>query len=343
MTAARSLLVTIQGAEPGRVHELPQTRVVTIGRLSRNTIEVGSPTVSRFHCEIAWVNGQWLLSDLNSKRGTFVNGQRIAARTALQPGDVIRLGSTVLRFDVEDAARGDEGEMDTPEEGELDGAVLPEDAWELDGAARKRSFAAYRLRMNVFFMSVMAVAVTAGAVAVLRWAHARQVGAASRPSAAERSAADLYGQALAALEAGNVGPGLAQLEQVAGRFPGTTAARDASDAFERTLWQGVEERLALVARREAEQDYAAALAAYAELEGLPLTDAARGVVTCRRGWTVRLARAAFQCVERQAGELLGKGDRDGAARLYERTRTTIGLAELADQAAERLAELQSST
>ena len=92
----------IQGPEPGTVYKLPDNRVTTVGRSSRNTIRAVSSSVSRFHCEVSWVNGQWELNDLNSKRGTFVNGERVTDKWALSPGDIIRTATTLFRFDMID-------------------------------------------------------------------------------------------------------------------------------------------------------------------------------------------------------------------------------------------------
>jgi ABC-type multidrug transport system ATPase subunit len=50
------------------------------------------PMVSRRHAEIAWHNGNWILSDLGSSLGTFLNGQKITSPQILKVNDLIQLG-----------------------------------------------------------------------------------------------------------------------------------------------------------------------------------------------------------------------------------------------------------
>lgn len=65
--------------------------VFTIGRKAENDLQLLSDTVSRLHAEIIYQDNIYYLSDVGSKRGTFVNDQRIE-RIALQHQDRIRIG-----------------------------------------------------------------------------------------------------------------------------------------------------------------------------------------------------------------------------------------------------------
>ena len=64
--------------------------------------------VSSRHASIMRKTDGFVLQDLNSKNGTFVNGQRVAADVALRPGDVISFGEKgpALEFQVLDAEQG---------------------------------------------------------------------------------------------------------------------------------------------------------------------------------------------------------------------------------------------
>lgn len=73
------------------------TGEVTIGRSKSNTLSVSKPGVSRRHAKITHKNGSWILKDLGSKNGTFVNGKPVTSHM-LSPGDCIRVGSASLRF-----------------------------------------------------------------------------------------------------------------------------------------------------------------------------------------------------------------------------------------------------
>jgi len=56
--------------------------------------------VSSRHAEFAWKGGAWMLRDLGSTNGTFVNGKRLTAPVRLQLGDAVVFGSAGPRLDV---------------------------------------------------------------------------------------------------------------------------------------------------------------------------------------------------------------------------------------------------
>ena len=69
-----------------------------VGRGSRCDLVVGNQTVSRRHAQLFFRDGGWILLDLDSRNGTFINGQRVR-RSQLLPGDVLTLGAERLRVD----------------------------------------------------------------------------------------------------------------------------------------------------------------------------------------------------------------------------------------------------
>ncbi len=71
--------------------------VINIGRRLENNLVVDDPRVSRNHAQLRSVKGRFVLFDLNSTGGTFVNGQR-TSQTVLYPGDVISLAGVALIF-----------------------------------------------------------------------------------------------------------------------------------------------------------------------------------------------------------------------------------------------------
>jgi pSer/pThr/pTyr-binding forkhead associated (FHA) protein len=73
---------------------------LTVGRAKGNDLPLpGDSEVSRVHAELECIAEQWtVVDDGLSRNGTYVNGSRIAGRTRLRDGDVIRLGRTELRF-----------------------------------------------------------------------------------------------------------------------------------------------------------------------------------------------------------------------------------------------------
>ncbi len=70
----------------------------TLGRHPDNTVQILDRIVSKNHCIIKAGSGGWLLVDLGSLNGTYVNGQRVEKERALKTGDTINMGSTTIEF-----------------------------------------------------------------------------------------------------------------------------------------------------------------------------------------------------------------------------------------------------
>ena len=77
-----------------------ETAEVTIGRSGQNDVALeGDEFASARHVRIEpRADGIWVL-DLGSTNGTFVNGERLEEPRRLDPGDVVRVGETDLRFE----------------------------------------------------------------------------------------------------------------------------------------------------------------------------------------------------------------------------------------------------
>jgi pSer/pThr/pTyr-binding forkhead associated (FHA) protein len=71
--------------------------IINIGRRLENHLVIDDPRISRNHAQLRAINGRYVLFDLNSTGGTFVNGQR-TSQTVLYPGDVISLAGVALIF-----------------------------------------------------------------------------------------------------------------------------------------------------------------------------------------------------------------------------------------------------
>ena len=71
----------------------------SLGRHPRNTHQVLDRVVSKEHCRIELIEEQYILKDLGSLNGTYINGERVNGQQPLQPGDEITIGSTRIIFD----------------------------------------------------------------------------------------------------------------------------------------------------------------------------------------------------------------------------------------------------
>jgi len=76
----------------------------SLGRHPRNTHQVLDRVVSKEHCHIELIGDAYVLKDLGSLNGTYVNGERVQDKHPLEPGDEITIGSTRILFDPPDGA-----------------------------------------------------------------------------------------------------------------------------------------------------------------------------------------------------------------------------------------------
>ncbi|HEY4016598.1 MAG TPA: adenylate/guanylate cyclase domain-containing protein [Polyangiaceae bacterium] len=84
-------------AEGQQAIELRATN--SLGRHPNNTIQLLDKIVSKDHCIVEQRDGRFVLRDLGSLNGTYVNGERVRGETVLRHGDEIALGSTRARYD----------------------------------------------------------------------------------------------------------------------------------------------------------------------------------------------------------------------------------------------------
>jgi hypothetical protein len=91
------LLVRTDGAPP--VQFDLGGALISVGRASDNDVIVDDPLVSRHHCQLKLQHGAYSFADLGSRNGSSVNGQPVS-EIALGPGDMIRIGSTDIEFQV---------------------------------------------------------------------------------------------------------------------------------------------------------------------------------------------------------------------------------------------------
>ena len=93
----RSKLVCTLGPSAGSEFLLTDGEVV-VGRALDNVVSIPDTSVSRKHVLLRQSGAGWLVSDMGSGNGTWVNGEPIAQETLLRNGDVIGIGDTELSF-----------------------------------------------------------------------------------------------------------------------------------------------------------------------------------------------------------------------------------------------------
>lgn len=97
----RPALVVISGGAVGQRVSVHGNLV--IGRNPDASFVLNDPSVSGRHATLEDRGGTWTLVDQGSTNGTFVNGRRIS-EVDLSSGDKLAFGSSVVRFEIQDAA-----------------------------------------------------------------------------------------------------------------------------------------------------------------------------------------------------------------------------------------------
>jgi two-component system response regulator HydG len=100
-------LIVINGPLAGARHSLSQGEIL-IGRAPNSKLVLSEPEVGWRHCQIRQQGGRFLVSDLKTAIGTYVNGMRSAERW-LEDRDQIGIGKTILMF------RNGEAGVETPD------------------------------------------------------------------------------------------------------------------------------------------------------------------------------------------------------------------------------------
>src|SRR5262245_51233992 len=90
---AKILIITPEGQQ-----ERDLAANNSLGRHPNNSIQLLDRVVSKEHCLIDARAGRFVLRDLGSLNGTYINGQRVAGEQGLRNGDEISLGNTRLVF-----------------------------------------------------------------------------------------------------------------------------------------------------------------------------------------------------------------------------------------------------
>ena len=72
--------------------------MITIGRHNDNTIAIDHFAISRYHARIDKVGNDYVISDLQSTNGTFVNSEKITSPRILANNDVILIGKHIITF-----------------------------------------------------------------------------------------------------------------------------------------------------------------------------------------------------------------------------------------------------
>jgi hypothetical protein len=94
MAAQGYQLVMRTGPTTGKTYSLEASEI-SVGRDPSNDIVINDAEVSRKHAQLIFQEGSYIMEDLGSTNGTYINGQRLMGPYQLRHGDLILLGENI--------------------------------------------------------------------------------------------------------------------------------------------------------------------------------------------------------------------------------------------------------
>jgi predicted component of type VI protein secretion system len=92
--AAQFQFVMRSGPNPGKVYQLEASEII-VGRDSTSGVAINDGEISRKHAKLSLHGAAYVIQDLGSTNGTFVNGQRLTGTQVLNPGDSVSFGENI--------------------------------------------------------------------------------------------------------------------------------------------------------------------------------------------------------------------------------------------------------
>jgi predicted component of type VI protein secretion system len=93
--AAQFQFVMRSGPNTGKTYQLDASEII-VGRDASNSVAINDAEVSRKHAKLSLHGSAYVIQDLGSTNGTFVNGQRISGTQVLNAGDTVSFGESIV-------------------------------------------------------------------------------------------------------------------------------------------------------------------------------------------------------------------------------------------------------
>jgi len=135
------LLLIPVGGPHRESHRLDDNDAIVVGRTEACTIFLPDPSVSRQHCAFRRRGDRWLVTDLGSRNGTYVNSTQLEADspTPIADGDLVRIGVYSFRLTGPDASTVESGTRARTDEGIGPGTIVERiDQGEIESLAHRR-------------------------------------------------------------------------------------------------------------------------------------------------------------------------------------------------------------
>jgi pSer/pThr/pTyr-binding forkhead associated (FHA) protein len=90
--------LTIVNPAAQRGRSFPLGQELSVGRAAGCVITLDDTYVSQLHARVFQQDGQTFVEDLGSTNGTYLNGQKVSGPMAMNRGDQLRVGDTVMEL-----------------------------------------------------------------------------------------------------------------------------------------------------------------------------------------------------------------------------------------------------
>src|ERR1700683_5471629 len=99
-----SIIISEKGGAERR--ETFDKNEISVGRIQGNDLVLSKGNVSKHHARLLSRDGRFIVTDLKSTNGTYVNGRKTSQATIVREGDKIYVGDFVLRIETGQGASG---------------------------------------------------------------------------------------------------------------------------------------------------------------------------------------------------------------------------------------------
>lgn len=91
-------IAMVTGRDAGTQIAIDGNREFLIGRAGNSDVVIADDFASSMHAKLVLVGEDWVLQDLNSTNGTFLDGKRVTTPQTVKPGMTIRIGTTTFEL-----------------------------------------------------------------------------------------------------------------------------------------------------------------------------------------------------------------------------------------------------
>ena len=98
---------------------------INVGRVQGNDLMLPKGNVSKRHARLLFRDGRFIVTDLKSTNGTYVNGRKIAQATIVREGDKIYVGDFVLRVELSASTPSPRASSGLPASTAMSGSLQP--------------------------------------------------------------------------------------------------------------------------------------------------------------------------------------------------------------------------